>query len=217
MSRKLFKTAIVIPAFNEGATIGRVIKLACKYGTVIVVNDASTDNTNIEAIKMGAVLVNHTCNKGYDEALNSGFLKANELRCDAVITFDADGQHSHELLPVYIDLLKKGVRLVLGVRPKKQRVSETVFAFYTRLMFGWNDPLCGMKGYNMSLYTNRGYFDSLESIGTELAFFGVYSKLEFSEVNIPEIKRQDTPRFHSTYTANLKIIKSLINLIRKYR
>ena len=216
MSGERFKVAIVIPAFNEGATIGQVVKLASQYGTVIVVNDASTDNTNSEAIKMGAILINHSRNKGYDEALNSGFLKAYELRCDAVITFDADGQHSHELLPVYIDLLRKGVRLVLGVRPRKQRFSESLFAFYTKFMFGWNDPLCGMKGYSMSLYTDRGYFDSIESIGTELAFFFFYYKFKFSEVKIPEIKRQDSPRFHSIYIANLKIIKSLIKLRAKY-
>lgn len=217
MSVERFKIAIVIPAFNEGATIGQVIKQANKYGTVIVVNDASTDDTKSEVIKMGAVLVNHSNNKGYDEALNSGFAKAYELRCDAVITFDADGQHSHEMLPVYIDLLRKGVGLVLGVRPKKQRVSESLFAFYTKFMFDWNDPLCGMKGYNMSLYADQGYFDSIESIGTELAFFGIYKKLKFLEVKLPEIKRQDLPRFHSRYIANLKIIKSLIKLILKYK
>mgnify|MGYP006082261483 CR=1 FL=1 len=216
MSLERFKVAIVIPAFNEGATIGQVVKLASQYGTVIVVNDASTDNTNSEAIKMGAILVSHSYNKGYDEALNSGFVKAYELRFDAVITFDADGQHSHELLPVYIDLLRRGVGLVLGVRPKKQRVSESLFAFYTKLKFGWNDPLCGMKGYSMSLYADRGYFDNVGSIGTELAFFGIRNKLEFSEVNIPEIKRRDSPRFHSIYIANLKIIKSLIKLRAKY-
>lgn len=216
MSGERFKVAIVIPAYNEGATIGQVVKLAGKHGTVIVVNDASTDNTNSEAKKMGAVLVNHSRNKGYDGALNSGFIKAYELKCDAVITFDADGQHSHELLPVYIDLLRKGVGLVLGVRPKKQRVSESLFALYTKFMFGWNDPLCGMKGYSMSLYADRGYFDSIKSIGTELAFFGIQNKLKFSEVKIPKIKRQDSPRFHSIYIANLKIIKSLIKLRRKY-
>lgn len=217
MSAESFKVAILIPAYNEGATIARVVESASKHGSVIVVDDGSTDNTKSEAARKGAILVSHSLNKGYDEALNSGFKRANDLSFNAVITFDADGQHSHELIPVYADLLMKDVKLVLGVRPKKQRVSESMFAIYTKWKFGWNDPLCGMKGYNMSLYNDQGYFDSIESIGTELAFYGVHNKLKFSEVKIPEIKRKDAPRFHSIYTSNLKIIKSLTKLIFKYK
>jgi len=216
MSKEQFRVAIVIPAFNEDKTIGQVIKSISEYGTVIVVNDASTDNTINEAKKMGAIVINHLINKGYDEALNSGFKKASELDFNAIITFDADGQHSHELLPIYIDLLRQGVDLVLGVRPRKQRFSETLFALYTKLRLGWSDPLCGMKGYSMDLYTKLGYFDSMGSIGTELALFGIHNDFQFTEVEIPEIKRQDSPRFYSLCVANFKIIKSLIKLGRKY-
>ena len=210
------QVAIVIPALNEESTICNVISGALDFGSVIVVNDGSIDETSKISKLAGAIVVNHDFNKGYDAALNSGFKEAELRGFEYILSIDADGQHSHELLPVYIDLLRKGVRLVLGVRPRKQRFSESLFAFYTKFMFGWNDPLCGMKGYSMSLYTDRGYFDSIESIGTELAFFGIHNKFKFSEVKIPEIKRQDSPRFHSIYIANLKIIKSLIKLRAKY-
>jgi hypothetical protein len=73
-----------------------------------------------------------------------------------------------------------------------------------------------MKGYNMNLFNKLGYFDSMNSIGTELAFFGVSNHYKFLEIPIPEIKRVDSPRFHSSLTANYKIIHSLFNLLRKY-
>ena len=211
-----YQVAIVIPAFNEEATIFEVVQSAKDYGLVIVVNDASTDKTREMAADAGAIVVTHTTNKGYDKALNSGFKRAKDFDCDGVITFDADGQHSYKVLPIYIDFLSQGMELVLGVRPRKQRISETLFALYTKFAFGWSDPLCGMKGYSMSLYTKLGYFDSIGSIGTELAFFGIYNKFQFMEVNIPEIKRQDLPRFYSMYVANFKIIRSLIKLRWKY-
>lgn len=217
MRSNLLKVAIVIPAFNEEKTIGRVVNSVSEYGTVIVVNDASTDNTHLEAKKTGAIVINHTKNKGYDEALNSGFKKASELKQEAIVTFDADGQHSHKLLPIYIEHLTKGFQLVLGVRPRKQRISELLFSFYTKLKLGWNDPLCGMKGYSMDLYNQLGYFDSLNSTGTELALFGIKNDFQFIEIKIPEIKRLDSPRFHSLITANYKIIRSMIRLIKKYR
>ena len=208
--------AIVIPAFNEEPTIAQVVKSVKVYGLVIVVNDASNDRTFKLAVAAGAILVSHKINKGYDEAINSGFKKALELGCDAVITFDADGQHSAKMIPIYIDHLNHGVDLVLGVRPRTQRFSELLFGLYTKFYFNWRDPLCGMKGYSMKIYKNLGHFDSFSSIGTELAFFGLCNKYNFKEVDIPERVRIDLPRFSTLFNSNILILFSLFKNIKKY-
>ena len=83
----------------------------------------------------------------------------------------------------------------------------------TEFKFKWNDPLCGMKGYTMELYRNRGWFDSLHSIGTELAMFGILNNYKVSQINIPISTRNDNPRFASTLKANIVIFKALFNLI----
>ena len=210
-----FKVAIVIPAFNEEDTIFKVIESVKEYGLVIVVNDASNDKTMKIASDAGAIVVNHEENQGYDMALNSGFLKAREFDCDGVITFDADGQHSSILLIKYIEYLKNGFDLVLGVRPYSARVSELLFSFYTRLKFGWKDPLCGMKGYSMMLYKSQGYFDSYNSIGTELAFFALLHKYKYIQLSIPIVKRHSKPRFSSSFLGNMKILRALILIIKK--
>lgn len=210
-----FKVAIVIPAFNEEDTIFKVIESVRDYGLVIVVNDASSDKTMKIATDAGAIVVNHEENKGYDMALNSGFLKASEFDCGGVITFDADGQHNSNLLIKYIDYLKDGFDLVLGVRPYSARVSELLFSFYTRLKFGWKDPLCGMKGYSMRLYKDQGYFDSYNSIGTELAFFAILHKYRYTQLLIPINKRRTKPRFSPSFLANIKILRALILIIKK--
>ena len=126
-----YQVAIVIPAFNEESTISNVVHSVKEYGVVIVINDASTDNTKKVAKEAGAVVVSHNKNKGYDGALNTGFVKAEELNFDAIITFDADGQHNPMALPQYIKFLKEGIALVLGVRPNTQRFSEFIFKIYT--------------------------------------------------------------------------------------
>ncbi|MDC0964615.1 glycosyltransferase family 2 protein [Candidatus Pseudothioglobus singularis] len=210
------KLGIVIPAFNEEQTIAQVVNSAKVFGFVIVVDDASNDRTTLIAEASGAIIVRHKINKGYDKSINSGFKKALELNCDAVITFDADGQHSTEMIPTYINHLNKGVDLVLGVRPKTQRFSEMLFGLYTKRYLNWKDPLCGMKGYSMKIYKNLGHFDSFSSIGTELAFFGLSNKYKFKEVNIPEIGRIDSPRFATLFTSNKLILLSLLKNIKKY-
>jgi len=208
-----YKVAIVIPAFNEEATISAVVQSVKKYGTVIVINDASTDKTKQIAESVGAIVVNHSENQGYDGALNSGFIKADGLGCDAIITFDADGQHSAKLLKKYINELKNGVDLVLGIRPNPARIAEKLFMYYTRAKFKWQDPLCGMKGYSMELYRKCGHFDSRSSIGTELATYGLVNGFSYAQIYIEITKRKDQPRFSSIFKANFKIMKALFYLI----
>jgi glycosyltransferase involved in cell wall biosynthesis len=208
-----YKVAIIIPAFNEDATILRVVDSVKEYGCPIVVNDGSTDNTQAAATKSGAIVVNHLSNQGYDNALNSGFIEADKRNFDAIITFDADGQHCPTLLKIYIDKLKKGADLVLGVRPKPARFAEAVFMLYTRLRFSWKDPLCGMKGYSIGLYRNQGYFDSYNSIGTQLALYGLFNKYSFVQINIPIYERYDRPRFSSALKSNIRIFNALIKSV----
>jgi len=213
-----YKLAIVIPAFNEEKTIGKVVESVKEYGIVIVVNDASLDNTMQVAKNSGAVVVNLNENKGYDGALNSGFNKADELNCDGVITFDADGQHDSKDINVFIKKLKEGNDLVLGVRVNTQRLSEWIFKLYTISRYGWKDPLCGFKGYSMQLYRNRGWFDSFNSIGTELAMYGIINKYKYIEVDISIYPRSDKPRFSSVIVSNFIITKSMIkSLLTNYK
>ena len=211
-----YQVAIVIPAFNEDSSIFDVVQSVKKYGQVIVVNDASIDNTKQKAEDAGAILVNHTKNKGYDMALNSGFKKAEELNCDAIITFDADGQHSVKSLIEFIEKLKNGIDLILGVRLKQSRASEWLFKIYTSYRFNIVDPLCGMKGYSMNLYKDLGYFDSCGSIGTELAIFSVLKKYNYDQIEITVSNRKDFPRFGNALSSNYKILKALFKIIKIY-
>ena len=211
-----YKVAIVIPAFNEESTVSDVVKSVKEYGVVIVVNDASTDNTEKKARKAGAIVINHKNNKGYDGALNSGFFKANELSCEIIITFDADGQHNSDLIEKYIFLIEDGSDVVIGTRNKFQRVGEYIFSKIAKIKGGILDPLCGMKAYHIDVYKELGYFDSFNSIGTELSIFAAKSKMKIKQVPIVINKRLDKPRFGSNISANLIILQSLLACFKKY-
>lgn len=211
-----YKIAIVIPAFNEEATIFDVVQSVKEYGIVIVVSDASTDNTEKEAIRAGAVIVNQKKNMGYDGALNSGFIKAKELNCDAVITFDADGQHSSESIQEYIDLLEQGFSVVIGIRNKLQRVSESIFSWVAVRRWGIEDPLCGMKAYHINVFDQLGFFDSYKSIGTELSIFAANQNIKIAQQHVNIRGRQDGPRLGGRIFTNMVILRSLWIGSRKY-
>ncbi len=69
------KTLIVMPARNEGQTVGEVIarlKSLVPNADILVVNDASTDKTAEVALKAGAKVLNLPINLGYGGAVQTG-------------------------------------------------------------------------------------------------------------------------------------------------
>ena len=91
---------VVIPTYNNGGTIGRVVAGAmAQCDDVIVVNDGSTDATaSILAglARDGLTVVTLDRNSGKGAALKAGFRKALELGFAYAITLDGDGQHYPE-------------------------------------------------------------------------------------------------------------------------
>ncbi|MBN2857041.1 MAG: glycosyltransferase family 2 protein [Candidatus Delongbacteria bacterium] len=105
--------SLVLPAYNEekaiAASLDRIISFMRDHFEdfeVIVVNDASTDNTAGEVSKFSEVtLVSHPYNKGNGSAVRTGIRNAKK---EFVVMMDADGQHEiadikkiAELLGVY--------------------------------------------------------------------------------------------------------------------
>ena len=201
--------AIIIPALNEAATIGRVVGSLGNIGKVIVVDDGSSDATGDIAREMGAEVVRHETNRGYDGALDSGFARAAELGCAYAITLDADGQHPVERIAEYLAALDGGADLVLGIRDRLQRFGEHAFAWTARLRYGIRDPLCGMKGYRMALYRELGHFDSYRSIGTELMLHAAANGAAIVQIPLDTREREDAPRFGRLLRANLRILRAM--------
>ena len=204
------RVGIVIPALNEEFSIGEVINKCRHFGIPIVVDDGSSDNTAEVARCEGAAVISHEVNVGYDAALNSGFIKADELKCEFVVTIDADGQHNPEILGKIISLLEEHADIVICTRDTQQRFAEYCFALFTRVLYGISDPLCGLKGYRMSIYKTLGHFDSFNSIGTELALFAVRSGYQLKQIPIVVQERNDSPRFGRKLNANYKIFRAML-------
>lgn len=203
------RLGIVIPALNEGATIGRVVANVFQYGIPIVVDDGSSDETGALATAAGATVVRHALCRGYDQALNSGFARANKIGCEFVITMDADGQHDPAMLNIFMRALEDGADTVIGVRDRRQRLAEHIFAWVGSLRWAILDPLCGMKAYRMSTYRELGHFDSYNSIGTELAIFAAKTGKKVVQVPVRTRERSDKARFGGKYSANKRIMRSL--------
>ncbi|MFV0438929.1 MAG: glycosyltransferase family 2 protein [Desulfopila sp.] len=94
--RKQTEVTVLIPAFNEGESIGatiRRIKELHPEFEVLVVDDGSTDNTLQAAMEAGANVWPHPYNIGNGAAIKSGLRAA---KGQWVVMMDGDGQHRPE-------------------------------------------------------------------------------------------------------------------------
>ena len=209
-----YRTAVLIPAYREAETIAGVVAAAVRQARVIVIDDCSPDDTGEIAAAAGATVVRNTTNLGYDGSLNRAFEKAQELGFKFAITMDADGEHDPALIARFRDILEtQHVPLVLGVRPRKQRLAETIMGLYVKIRFGIDDVLCGMKGYDLRLLSENGGFDHTGSIGTELAVNSLRRGASFRQLPVSGTPRRDAPRFDRRWRANWRILGALGRLI----
>ncbi len=85
---------VVVPAWNEGATVGQVVDAVRAQGfDVVVVDDGSTDDTAQVARAAGAVVLRLPTNLGVGGALRTAFRYAVASGYERVVQCDADGQH----------------------------------------------------------------------------------------------------------------------------
>ena len=139
------RVAIVIPARNESATIGRLLRAIppdtsqVRFRTYVC-DDGSSDDTAAVAERHGATVLRHVGNIGIGAALTTGFEAARDWDPDIYLQIDADGQHDPRLIPDLIGPILRGeADYVIGSRfldngSGLAPVRRAGVRFYTRLV-----------------------------------------------------------------------------------
>jgi polyprenyl-phospho-N-acetylgalactosaminyl synthase len=116
----------VIPVYNEGTVIAEVLEtVLAEFPVVVCVDDGSSDDSAEQIARTDALLVRHPVNLGQGAALQTGISFA-LLQPDvqAVVTFDADGQHQLADVHRMLARLERGdVDVVFGSRFLDERTS----------------------------------------------------------------------------------------------
>ena len=94
--KNLDNVYVILPLFNESKVLNEVLdEVQGAFKNIIVVDDGSTDNSQDLLIKKDVTLIRHPINLGQGAAIATGFEYVKKIEnAFAVITFDADGQHS---------------------------------------------------------------------------------------------------------------------------
>lgn len=203
---------IIIPAHNEEMTIDTVVSFARDHGSVLVIDDASTDMTAKIASGGGALVKSLPCNVGYQTAIEVGILECLNMGFDYVVTLDADGQLDAASLSVFMQRLKSAQpNLIIAQRDKVSRVSERLFNAYIFWRYGVTDILCGMKGYKLTMLQQTSRFFNKYSAGTGLATALLRKGVSPETVDVKVYDRlYGFSRFGGDVRANIKIIIAFI-------
>lgn len=193
------KLAIIIPAFNEEKTIGKVISKipkkikGVKKIEIIVVNDGSTDKTEEVAKKKKVTVISHLINRGLGAALGTAFEYARQNNFDLLITIDADGQHdTNDLIPVLDPIICKKADVSIGSRLKNPKGMPWYRIFgiwglnFITFLFFWiwtTDSQSGLRAFSKKAI----YLIDIKSNKMEVSseFFNEIQKHNLSYIEIP--------------------------------
>lgn len=118
MAESLARTLIVMPALNEEASVGEVVREVREKlpgAACLVVDDGSSDATAERAAEAGAIVASLPYNLGVGAAMRVGFVYALENGYDNVVQVDADGQHDPAGVQSLVAALASN-DIVLGAR-----------------------------------------------------------------------------------------------------
>lgn len=161
------KIAVVIPAYNEEASIATVVaevnRVSKETGvamTPVVVNDCSTDSTREIITELDCVALNLPINLGIGGAVQTGFKYALLNGFDFAVQIDGDGQHPAIQIPLLLNAIhQNGWDVAIGSRfitkegfqsTFMRRVGISYFEWLLKLLTGKTvkDATSGMRMFN---------------------------------------------------------------------
>ena len=114
------RVTIVIPCYNEGDALKTTVQKLLAHNYEVIVVDDGSEHTAWEQLKgLPIHFLRHCINLGQGAALQTGMDYAKQLGADAVVHFDADGQHSPEEIPALLAALDS-CDIALGSRFLRQ-------------------------------------------------------------------------------------------------
>lgn len=115
---------VIIPAYNEEKSIGKVIAdIPKSVSEIIVVDNVSTDNTALTAREAGATVVSEN-QKGYGYACLKGmhYIASQIKKPDIIVFLDGDySDYPEELTKIVAPIIERNIDFVVGARVKNMR------------------------------------------------------------------------------------------------
>ena len=221
---------VIIPAYNEEKSIGKVIKDIPKSVTeVVVVNNNSTDNTEKEAEQAGATVLSEQ-RKGYGYACLKGmdYISKQSIKPDIIVFLDGDySDYPEQLTEVVAPIINQNVDLVIGTRNTSERQKRSMTP---QQVFGNWLATTLMRIFFKSTFTDLGPFraikyqklldlnmeDKTYGWTVEMQLKALKQKLSYTEVPVKYRERIGTSKVSGTVKGSIMAGYKILSWIFKY-
>lgn len=221
------RTAVLIPCYNEAATIAQVVKdfRAAPPGAVVYVCDNnSTDGTGEAARAAGAVVVRET-RQGKGHVVRRMF---RDIDADIFVLVDGDATYDAASLPKLIAALAAGADMVVAARVSRDTAAYRLgHQFGNRTLTGFVAAVFGkelhdmLSGYRVMSRRFVKSFPALSTgfeIETELTVHALELDLPISEVDTPYFARPaGSVSKLNTWRDGARIMSTILHLYRSER
>ncbi|MDD8048043.1 MAG: glycosyltransferase family 2 protein [Thomasclavelia sp.] len=224
------KVVFIIPCYNEGQTIEKVIKdckKAIPTADVYVYDNNSTDGTSEIAKKNGAI-VRHEYQQGKGNVIRRMF---REIDADCYVMLDGDDTNPPEFAPEMVKLvLEKNVDMVVGDRLSSTYFEENKRPFHNigntivkgsiNTLFKSNikDIMTGYRAFSFEFVKTFPVISKGFEIETEMTIHSVDKNLYVENVVTDYRDRPDGSESKlNTYSDGFKVLKTIFRLFKNYR
>lgn len=195
---------VVVPAYNEAATIGSVVLEAKTVaGEVLVVDDGSTDATVELASAAGAQVIRHGANRGKGKAIANAFEYARENDWQYLVLLDGDWQHRPKEATELLSACAEGPNdIIIGSRyldgdrddtSLYRRVGQRVLDKITEANTGYavTDSQSGFRAFNRTAIETLAVTD--EGFGVESQMLASANERGLTVGEVPISVNYDVP------------------------
>jgi len=205
------RTLVVIPLFNEAATLTRVldeVRRSAPTADILVVDDGSTDQSpHILRGYPEIAVITHAHNQGYGQSLIDGFAYAIARGYDAVVTIDCDEQHEPRQILRFVAALDDA-DIVSGSRyldpgaggdaapADRKRVNEEI-TMRVRAITGYpiTDAFCGFKAYRAEALRRLTLTEPSYGMPLQVWIQAAHHRLRVKELATARIYKNPERRF----------------------
>ena len=224
------KTAVLIPCYNESATIKKVVcdfRRVMPHADIYVYDNNSTDGTDEIARAAGAI-VRYEYNQGKGNVVRTMF---REIIADCYIMVDGDDTYPAEAALEFEQLVLDGkADMVIGDRLSSTDFVENDRPFHTtgnrvvrkfiNMFFksDLNDIMTGMRAFSYNFVKSFPISSKEFEIETEMSVFALMNSFKIEEIPVEYRDRiEGSESKLNTYTDGLKVIRMIFSLIRDER
>ena len=218
------KILALIPAYNEGKFIGKLIEEIKNYiEDILVIDDGSIDNTQEQAFKNGAQVIKHKKNCGKGAALKTGFEYAISNNYDSVLILDGDGQHDPRDIPSFLESYEDADILIGNrmnnvskmplIRYLTNKVTSGIISFLIKKNI--EDSQCGYRLIKTEVLKNIGFTTSKFDFESEILLIAGIKNYRIKSVPIKTIYYEDNISFINPVIDTFRFIRLIVNFIFK--